>query len=124
MGLKFGFIGAKAARLCGRKYDEASQSQTIQLCHEGALDVAIVSVKSGKNGCNLQGMNWMVSLGYISQATEEEQAKGILNLIILESDSGQGDVAGWGNSSRLGFMFSGSKRKRMIKLLVTQINFA
>jgi hypothetical protein len=82
MGLRFGFIGAKAARLCGRKYDEASQNQTIQLCRQGLLDVAVVSVKSGKNGCNLQGMNWMVSLGYISQATEEEQAKGILNLIV------------------------------------------
>ena len=76
MGLKFGFVGAKAARLCGRKYDNEAQNETIQLCREGALDAAVVSVKSGKNGCNLQGMSWMVSLGYIAQATEEEQAKG------------------------------------------------
>jgi hypothetical protein len=86
MELKFGFIGAKVARLCGRKYDEASQSQIIQLCREGILDIAIVSIKSGKNECNLQGMNWMISLGYISQPTEEKQAKDILNLSILESD--------------------------------------
>ena len=68
MGLKLGFIGAKAARLCGKKYDDESQNRTIQLCRQGALDVAVVSVKSGKNGCNLQGMSWMVSLGYIAQA--------------------------------------------------------
>jgi hypothetical protein len=77
--LKFGFIGAKAARLCGRKYDEASQNETIQCCRQGSLDAAVVSVKSGKNGYNLQGMSWMVSLGYIGQATEEEQAKGAKN---------------------------------------------
>jgi hypothetical protein len=74
--LKFGFIGAKAAKLCGTKYDGEKQTETIQLCRQGLLDAAVVSVKSGKNGCNLQGMNWMVSLGYIGQATEEEQAKG------------------------------------------------
>lgn len=74
--MNFGFIGAKAARLCGRKYDEASQNETIQRCCEGSLDVTVVSVKSRKNSCNLQGMSWIMSLGYISQATEEEQAKG------------------------------------------------
>ena len=82
MDLKFGFIGAKAARLCGKKYDDESQARTIQLCRQGALDAAVVSVKSGKNGCNLQGMNWMVSLGYIAQATEEEQAKGTVISIL------------------------------------------
>ena len=74
--MKFGFIGAKAARLCGRKYDEDSQNEAIQRCRQGSLDVAVVSVKSGKNGCNLKGMSWIVSLGYIGQATVEEQAKG------------------------------------------------
>jgi hypothetical protein len=74
--LKFGFIGAKAARLCGVKYDEEKQAETQQMCRQGLLDAAVVSVKSGKNGCNLQGMSWMVSLGYIAQSTEEEQAKG------------------------------------------------
>jgi hypothetical protein len=76
LGLKAGFIGAKAARLCGTKYTDAKQKETIQLCRQGLLDAAVVSMKSGKNGCNLQGMSWMVSLGYIAQATEEEQAKG------------------------------------------------
>ena len=76
MGLKFEFIDAKVARLCGMKYDDESQARTIQLCHQGAFDAAVVSVKFEKNRCNLQGMNWMVSLRYIAQATEEEQAKG------------------------------------------------
>jgi hypothetical protein len=74
--LDFGFIGAKAAVLCGIKYDEDRQQETIRKCRQGLLHAAVVSVKSGKNGCNLQGMTWMVSHGYIGQATEEEQAKG------------------------------------------------
>ena len=123
MGLKFGFIGAKAAHLCGKKYDEATQSQAIQLCHEGTLDIVVVFVKSGKNGCNLQGMSWMVSLGYIGQATDEEQAKGTFNYM-LQSNIDQEDAAGWGSSNRQGFMFFGSKERRMIRLCVTRINFA
>ena len=122
MGLRFEFIGAKAARLCGKKYDEATQSRAIQLCREGALDAAVVSVKSGKNGYNLQGMSWMVSLGYIAQATEEEQAKGTFNLM-LQSNIDQEDAAGSGSSSRQGFMFFGSKERGMIRLRVMRINF-
>jgi len=68
----------KPLGLCSRKYDEALQNKTIQGCRQGSLDAAVVSVKSGKNGCNLQSMNWMVSLGYIGQATKE-QAKGMKN---------------------------------------------
>ena len=98
MGLKFGFISVKAARLCGKKYDEVTQSQAIQLCHEGTLDVAVVSVKSGKNGFNLQGMSWMISLGYIGQATDEEQAKGTFNHM-LQSNIDQEDAAEWGSSN-------------------------
>jgi hypothetical protein len=82
LDLKFGFIGAKAARLCGTKYDNEKQKTAIQMCRQGLLDAAVVSVKSGKNGCNLQGMSWMVSLGYIGQATEEEQAKGPICSIV------------------------------------------
>jgi len=73
-----GFIGAKAARLLGVTYDNKSQNDTIYKCRHGLLDAAVVSVKSGKNGCNLQGMSWMVSLGWIGRYTEEEQAKGML----------------------------------------------
>jgi len=76
LSLNHSFIGTKAAKLCGRKYDESHQGNAIMQCRQGALDAAVASVKSGKNGCNLHGMNWMVSLGYISQAPEEEQAKG------------------------------------------------
>jgi len=36
-----------------------------------------VVAKSGKNGCNLQGMSWMISLGYIPVYSEEIQAKGM-----------------------------------------------
>jgi hypothetical protein len=106
LGLSFGFIGAKAAKLCGKKYDEESQKKTIQLCRQGALDAAVVSVKSGKNGCNLQGMNWMVSLGYIGQATEEEQAKGTQRHVSIHLTC-KGDVAGSGSLSQLSFMFCG-----------------
>lgn len=122
MGLKFGFIGAKAARLCGKKYDAESQNQTIQLCRQGALDVAVVSVKSGKNGCNLQGMSWMISLGYIAQATEEEQAKGIIMIFSFHLTS-QGGVVESANSSPLGSMCFGSKARRMIRSLTMPINF-
>ena len=44
---------------------------------KGLLDAVAVSAKSGKNGCNLQGMSWMISLGYIPVYTEEIQAKGM-----------------------------------------------
>ena len=74
--MNVGFIGAKAARMLGKKYDEEHQEDTIQKCGKGNLDAAVVSVKSGKNGCNLQGMTWMICLGWIGQASEEEQAKG------------------------------------------------
>jgi hypothetical protein len=66
--------------MLGRRFDEKAQNDYIRQCRAGTLDVAVVSVKSGKNGCNLQGMNWMVSLGYIGQYSEEEQAKGIASL--------------------------------------------
>ena len=65
--------------MLGRKYDVNSQADTIRQCEAGTLDAAVVSVKSGKNGCNLQGMNWMVCLGYIGRATEEVQAKGVMS---------------------------------------------
>jgi hypothetical protein len=115
--LSFGFIGAKAAKLCGKKYDEESQNQTIQLCRQGAVDAAVVSVKSGKNGCNLQGMNWMVSLGYIGQLTEEEQAKGT-RLYSAFHLTCKGGVAEWGSFGRQGFTFYGSRVSIMTKFFV------
>jgi len=76
LNLKADFIGAREARMLGIRFDDHSQQNAIKLCQQGQLDVAVVSVKSAKNGCNLQGMTWMVSLGYIGRATEEIQAKG------------------------------------------------
>jgi hypothetical protein len=52
------------------------QKATIDKCRAGALDVAICSLLSAKNGCNLQGMNCMVSLGWIGRYMDEVQAKG------------------------------------------------
>lgn len=86
--------------MLGRKYDLEMQEDTIKQCSTGTLDAAVVSVKSGKNGCNLQGMNWMVSLGYIGRATEEAQAKGIVFKITL---IGQEDVAELARLNQLGF---------------------
>ena len=79
LGLKHGFIGAKTAFILGKRYTPQEQDRTIQLCQQGELEAVVVMLKSGKNGCNLQGMNWMISLGYIPACTEEVQAKGILS---------------------------------------------
>jgi hypothetical protein len=84
--LKVGFIGAQEATLLGTKYSKWQQARTIRKCSKGELDAAVVSVKSGKNGCNLQGMNWMVSLGWIPAYTEEEQAKGSHQSLLLSID--------------------------------------
>ena len=43
--------------LAGKKYPSWKQASTIRKCRKGKLDAAVVSVKSGKNGCNLQGMS-------------------------------------------------------------------
>ena len=67
MGLEFDFIDAKTARLYEWKYDEEFQSKMIQLYHQESLDAIIISIKFDKNDCNLQEMNWMISLGYIDQ---------------------------------------------------------
>jgi len=58
LGYETGFIGAKAAHMLGRRFDEKAQNDYIRQCRAGTLDVAVVSAKSRKNGCNLQGMNW------------------------------------------------------------------
>ena len=76
MGLTTGYIGVKNESFHGVKYSGWRQNRTIRLCHAGKLDAVVVSVKSGKNGCNLQGMNRMISLGWIPAYTEEPQAKG------------------------------------------------
>jgi hypothetical protein len=121
MKLKYGFVGAKAAKLCGQRFDNESQNTTIEMCRAGTLDAAVVSVKSGKNGCNLQGMNIMVSLGYIGQASEEEQAKGIVlyNIFTL---TGEGDAVGSVRKNRRNSMYFGSRVRPMIRSLTTPTN--
>jgi len=95
--------------LAGKKYPSWKQASTIRKCRKGKLDAAVVSVKSGKNGCNLQGMNWMVSLGWIPAYTEEEQAKGNTKYVAAnhrpllpswpdQTHSVQGVVGCWGTS--------------------------
>ena len=71
-----GFIGARATTILGQKFSDEMQAATIEQCRVGALDAAVCSVQSAKNGCNLQGMNWMVSLGWIGRYMDEVQCKG------------------------------------------------
>jgi len=60
----------------GQKFSDEMQAGTIERCRAGTLDAAVCSVQSAKNGCNLQGMNWMVSLGWIGRYMDEVQCKG------------------------------------------------
>ena len=43
----------------------------------GELDGVVVSLGVGKNGCNLQGCNWMVALNPMAMYSDEVQAIGI-----------------------------------------------
>jgi hypothetical protein len=74
--LNVGFIGAQNERILGITHTRDTHKATIKQCFKGALDAAVVMLKSGKAGCNLQGMNWMVSLLPISIDVDEQQAKG------------------------------------------------
>jgi hypothetical protein len=74
--LKTGFIGAINDKIDGRIVNETEQARTIRQCEYGQLDACIVSIGAGKNGCNLQGMTWMVAMQPISRAGEEEQIMG------------------------------------------------
>jgi len=76
LNLSVGFIGAQNTKMLGIKFTTSMQKATIDKCRAGALDVAICSLLSAKNGCNLQGMNCMLSLGWIGRYMDEVQAKG------------------------------------------------
>lgn len=56
----------------------AAQREVIQACGEpyGPYDAVVVSVEAGKSGTNLQGMSWMISLGWMAAQGTEEQAMG------------------------------------------------
>jgi len=62
--------------MLGQRFTLAMQKATIDKCRAGTLDVAVCSIPSAKNGCNLQGMNCMVSLGWIGRYMDEVQCKG------------------------------------------------
>jgi len=78
MNMTMGYVGAQAQVFHGIQWSSWRQARTIRLCRAGLLDAVVVSVKSGKNGCNLQGMKRMVSLRWIPASTEEEQCKGMV----------------------------------------------
>ena len=62
--------------MLGTKWTQTMQKTTIEKCRAGALDVAVCSVLSAKNGTNLQGMSAMISMGWISRYMDEVQCKG------------------------------------------------
>ena len=72
-----GFIGAKRQIMLGHTYTDEEQELWITRCNVvGSVDVVVVSAQSGKNGINLQGMNSMISIGWMSVAEHEHQAIG------------------------------------------------
>ena len=75
-------VAAQDVKILGEKWSTDRQAETIQLCGSRKLDAAVVTVQSGSNGCNLQGMTWMVALGPIACAADEEQVKGILDYLL------------------------------------------
>lgn len=76
------------------------QTATIEQCRAGALDAAVCSVQSAKNGCNLQGMNWMVSLGWIGRYMDEVQCKGNMPLMTILIPTGRVCRIGQKNKTR------------------------
>ena len=74
--LNFGVIAAKRCRVNGKTYTVKMQIETIAACERGELDAVAVTMQCGSNGCNLQGMNWMIALGPIARQSDELQAKG------------------------------------------------
>jgi hypothetical protein len=78
---KWGFIGADKQVILGDVQKVEMQTNTILGCRNATLDAAVVMLKSGKAGLNLQGMSWMVSLAPIPIASDETQAKGIRSMV-------------------------------------------
>ena len=60
----------------GQKFFDKIEARMIEQCCARILDTAVCSVQLAKNGCNLQGMNWMVSLDYIGRYIDKVQCKG------------------------------------------------
>jgi len=75
-------VATQDVKILGEKWSTDRQAETIQLCGSRKLDAAVVTVQSGSNGCNLQGITWMVALGPIACTADEEQVKGILDYLL------------------------------------------
>ena len=111
-----GFIGARATTILGQKFSDEMQAATIEQCRVGALDAAVCSVQSAKNGCNLQGMNWIVSLGWIGRYMDEVQCKGTTYRADDSTDS-QVECAELARKRRRGSEYFGLRVMRMTRPL-------
>ena len=72
-------IARKNCRLFGATITEAARNDVIFKAGKGKLDVVVATLGVGKNGCNLQGCNWMITLNPIGLHSDEIQAQGTLN---------------------------------------------
>ena len=88
-----GCIDARATTILGQKFSDEMQAVTIEQCRVGALDTTVCSILLAKNGCNLQGMNWMVSLGWIGRYMDEVQCKGTATYRADDSTDSQVECA-------------------------------
>lgn len=77
LGLRYGVVAQKNCKLFGTKLTEEYRSQVISRAGKGELDAVVVSLGVGKNGCNLQGCNWVVALNPMAMYSDEVQAMGI-----------------------------------------------
>lgn len=79
LGLSYGVIARKNCKLFGETLTEAARSEVIGKAGKGELDVVIATLGVGKNGCNLQGCNWMITLNPMTLDSDEIQAQGSPN---------------------------------------------
>lgn len=83
LGLKYGVVAQKNCKLFDEKLTEDYRNKVIGKAGRGELDAVVVSLGVGKNGCNLQGGNWMVTLNPMAMYSDEVQAMGITHAPIF-----------------------------------------
>ena len=71
LGLCYGVVAQKNCKLFGTKLTEKYRNDVIHKAGNGELDAVVVSLGVGKNGCNLQGCNWMVTLNLMAMYSDE-----------------------------------------------------
>ena len=76
LGFSYGVIAQKDSKLFGNKLTADMRNETISKAGKGELDVVIATLGVGKNGCNLQGCNWMITLNPMTLDSDEIQAQG------------------------------------------------